>query len=771
MILRNCCAIAVAMMIGGGLAFPACVSAAAQSDRIQIAESSQTDTIANVVVRGVQRIDTSTVLSYTSVRAGDHFDRALIDQDLKSLFRTGLFADIVLKREGDDLVIQVVENPVINRIAFEGNDALDDDALSQEVELRPRVVFTRTKVQSDVARLLELYRRQGRFAASIEPKVIQLDQNRVDLVYEISEGPVTRVTNISFIGNEAFSDSDLRGVVSTKESAWWRFLATGDRYDPDRVDYDKELLRRFYLQNGYVDFNVVSAVAELAPNQQEFFLTYTVDEGERYRVGKITFQNALQSLDVDILRDKLTFKSDQWYDASEIDDSIDGMIAALRNKQYAFATITPHSVRNTENHTVDLVFEVNEGKRVYVERIDIKGNVRTLDEVIRREFLLAEGDPFNQTLLDRTERRLRNLDFFEKVDIRTEPGSAPDQTVIDVDVTEKSTGQISLGAGFSSFDGPLADFSISEHNFLGKGQSVKAAAQLSGRRQEFDLSFTEPYFLDRNLSAGVDLFHTTTDYQTESSYDERTTGFGFRFGYALGLDLRQALRYRFENSSITNVASTASVVIRQQEGQRTISLIGQDLTYDKRNTRINPSDGYVLKLTTDLAGLGGDTRFIRGRAGGAYYYPIAKQWVFSATAEVGAIYGISDDVDIQDRFFIGGDTLRGFATSGIGPRDLTTNDALGGNLFARGSFELSLPLGLPEELGFLGHVFTDFGTLTDIDANSASVVDEASPRVSVGAGVSWQSPFGPLRLDFAIPVVKESFDDVEQFRFSFGTTF
>ena len=756
--------------IGWSLTAPVAAQGVSDDLPAQGAQASQ-DIIQEVLVEGEERIDESTVLSYMDIGVGDAFDRALIDESLKSLFATGLFADVVLRRRDDALVVQVIENPLIAQIAFEGNSAIEDDELEVEVELRPRVVFTRTKVQSDVARILELYRRSGRFAATVEPKVIQLDQNRVNLVFEITEGVKTRVTQINFVGNDVFSDSDLRGEISTKESAWWRFLASGDQYDQDRIEFDKELLRRFYLRNGYVDFNVISGVAELTPDREEFFITFTVEEGERYRVGDISFETELETLDTETLRSQLTFETGEWYDAGEIDASIDLMLASLQDQQFAFADIRPRSERNTEERTVDLVFSVNEGSRVFVERIDINGNVRTIDSVIRRQLRLDEGDPFNRTLLERSERSLSNLNYFETVTVETVQGSAPDQTVIDVEVVEQSTGEISLGAGFSSFDGPLADFSIRERNFLGKGQDVRLAAQLSGRRQEFDLSFTEPYFLERDLSAGVDLFHITTDFQDESSFDETTTGFGVRFGYDLGLDLRQSVRYRLETSEITDVAASASRFIREQEGSRTLSMVGQDLVYDKRNSRLNPTDGYMLRLGTDLAGLGGDTFFVRGRAGAQYYYPIANQVVLSASTEVGAIYGIGDDVDIQDRFFIGGETLRGFATSGIGPRDIVTDDALGGNLFARGSLELSLPIGLPEELGFLGHLFTDVGTLTDIDASGADIVDEASPRVSVGVGVSWQSPFGPIRVDVALPVVKEDFDDTESFRFSFGTRF
>lgn len=724
-----------------------------------------------VRVEGVERIDPTTVTSYLKLKEGDRFDSALMDDSVKSIFKTGLFADVVVQREGDDLVVRVVENPIINQIAFEGNDKIKAEDLEKEIELRERVVYTRTRVQNDVARILELYRRDGRFAATVEPKIITLDQNRVNLVFEIDEGPVTQVTQISFVGNEQVSDATLRGVLTTKETRWWRFLSNSDSYDPDRLDYDKELLRRDYLKRGFADFRVLSAVAELTPDKKEFYVTFTVDEGPRYKINEIKIHNNLAKLDPEAVRPDILLKTGDWYDAEAVEHSVDAIMAKLNDLQFVFVDVRPRIERHAEQQTLDLVFDINEGKRVFVEKIDVNGNERTIDEVVRREMQLVEGDPFNATKLERSERNIKNLGFFERVDVTTKPGTTPDQSVIDVKVKEQSTGELSVGAGFSTVDGPIADFGIRERNFLGKGQDVKLSAQLSGRREEFDFGFTEPYFLDRDLAAGFDLFHTTTDYQDESSFDEKSSGLGLRLGYPLGIDLRQRLYYRFEATDISNVDPGASFFIRRQEGSRTMSMIGQEITYDKRDSRINPSDGYIVRLSTDVAGLGGSTQFGRLKTGGAVYFPVDRDWVLSLSAEAGAIEGIGEDVRISDRFFLGGDNLRGFAFAGVGPRDISTRDSLGGNLYGRGSVEMRVPLGLPEELGFAGHVFSDFGTLTSVDDKGPDVVDDGSIRMSVGAGLSWQSPFGPIRVDFAAPVVDKEYDETEIFRLSFGTTF
>ncbi len=762
---RNLAVVAVCVAVAGVVGTSALVT------RPAIAQIPSGGTISEIRVEGTQRVEPETVRSYMLVQPGDPFDSDRIDRSLKSLFATGLFADVALRREGDTLIVRVVENPIINRIAFEGNHKLSDQTLDAEVQLKPRVVYTRTKVQSDVKRILDVYRRNGRFAASVDPKVIPLEQNRVDLVFEIDEGPVTGVRSITFVGNHEFSASRLREILQTKESRWYRFFSSDDNYDPDRLTYDRELLRKFYLAEGYADFRVVSAVAELAPARDGFFITFTIEEGERYRFGKIDVTNQIKDVKIDDLKPLVTVAQGDWYNADQVDKTIAALTEALGNRGYAFVDIQPRVKRNADNRTIDVTFEIKEGPRVYVERIDITGNVRTLDKVIRREFRLVEGDAFNTSRLQRSEQRIKNLGFFKKTDVTTNPGSSPDKTVIGVNVEEQSTGEFSVGAGFSTSEGVLGDISIRERNLLGRGQDLRIGTVIAQRQQQVDLSFTEPYFLERNLAAGFDLFEINQDNQLIGQFNQFTVGGSLRMGYQITEPLRQTLKYTLRQDTINNVQPTASRFIQEETGTRNTSAVGQVLLYDKRDNRLDPSAGYFGQLGVDVAGLGGDVRYVRTLLTGGYYYSVAPQWVLSLTGEGGYIHGIEDTVRIEDRFFVGGDNLRGFATGGIGPRDLATNDALGGNIYYVGTVSLGFPVGLPQELGITGRVFSDFGSLFNLDEKGDTIADPHSLRVSAGFGVSWASPLGPIKLDLAVPVKRESFDKKQFFRIGFGTRF
>lgn len=735
------------------------------------AATAQSGLIESIEVTGSQRIDPQTVESYLLVAPGDAFDPDRLDRSLKVLFGTGLFADVTMRREGGRLVVAVVENPVINRVAFEGNNRIDTADLEREIQLRPRLVFTRTKVQQDVQRILDVYRLSGRFATEIQPKVIQLEQNRVDLVFEIDEGPLNRIRGLSFIGNRKFSDSDLKDVIQTKEYAFWRLLTTTDTYDPDRLSFDRELLRRFYLENGYADFKVVSAVAELTPDREDFVVTFTIDEGKRYKVGAIDINVNLKRVDKQDLLPLVTMIPGEWYDANEVDNSIDQLTDKIGTLGYAFANIRPKVNQRRDELMIDLTFEVSEGARVYVERIDIEGNVRTLDKVVRREFQLVEGDAFNTSKLRRSRRRIGNLGFFKSTKITNVEGSAPDKTVIKVALEEQSTGQVSLGVGFSSLDGALGDIGISERNLLGRGQNLSFRFQGSAKRQEFDIGFTEPYFLNRDVAAGFDLFQVTRDRQDDSSFDERKAGGALRVGYTLAPDLRQSLRYQYKQTEIRNVKAEASRFIRDQEGKTTVSQISQTLSYDKRDNRNDPTEGYVLSLTTDLAGLGGDTRLARARVRSGYYIPVLEDKVLSFLFEGGHVLGLGQDVGIAERFFVGGQQFRGFANSGIGPRDINTSDALGGNTFYVGTAEFSFPIGLPDDLGFKASVFTDVGSLWNIDSKGSDIFDSSAIRITAGAGLGWSTAFGLIRIDLTSALSKEDRDETEFLRFSFGTRF
>jgi outer membrane protein insertion porin family len=736
--------------------------------------------VREVRIEGTQRIEPETVRSYLLEQPGDPFDSERLDNSLKALFATGYFADVNLRREGDTLIVKVVENPIINRIAFEGNKKFDDKALTDEMQLRPRVVYTRAKVQADVKRIIELYRRSGRFAATVDPKVIPLDQNRVDLVYEINEGALTEISSINFVGARQFGPSKLQEVISTKESRWYRLLSTSDTYDPDRVTYDRELLRKFYLSQGYADFRVISAVAELNQQRDGFYITFTIDEGDRYRFGKVDIDSQMKDVAAGELTALITTAQGDWYDADAVEKTVNALTDALGTKGFAFVDIRPRATRNRDNHTIDLTYVIQEGPRVFVERIDIVGNVRTLDKVVRREFKLAEGDAFNTAKLRRSEERIKNLNFFKKAEVTNAPGSAPDRTIVTAQVEEQSTGELSLGGGFSTTDGPIGNVSVSEHNLLGRGQDLRVGLTLSGRAQQVDLSFTEPYFLGHNVAAGFDIFQIDQKNQLNATYDQFTLGTALRAGYQISEYLRHTVRYTLRTDSIQNVQTGASLFIVDAAGSRLTSSIGQVLLYDRRDNIQDPTRGYIFSLGTDVAGFGGDVRYVRNKANGGWFYSVAPSYVLSVTGEAGQIVGLGQPVNIQDRWFVGGDNLHGFATAGIGPRDKASGDALGGNIYYVSSLSLGFPLGLPQEFGVSGRVFSDIGDLWSFDlvpndtANGRTKSDAndiSSVRMSAGAGVAWKSPFGPIRLDLAVPVMRQAFDKSEFFRISFGTRF
>jgi outer membrane protein insertion porin family len=730
------------------------------------------DTVTAIEVRGNQRIEQATIENYLSLRQGDRFDDRRLDDSLKTLFATGLFDDVRIEREGSVLVVTVVENPIINRVAFEGNDRITTEVLTQEVQLQPRTVFTRARVQAAVTRILDIYRSSGRYGATVEPKVIELDQNRVDLVFEIKEGPLTGVGGISFIGNENFSDSALRGVIQTKESAWYRFFTTDDTYDPDRLAYDQELLRRFYTSRGYAQFEVRSAVAELSPDGSDFFITFTVDEGELFNFGDITVTSNVRDVQPEELQSLLVPVAGETYSSEQIEKTVEALTDRLSVLGYAFTRVNPVQQIDTENKTVAVNFVVDEGPRVYVERIDIRGNVRTLDRVIRREFRLAEGDAFNADLLRRSEQRIRALGFFDRVEVGTQQGSAADKVVITVDVVERSTGELSFGAGYSTSDGVLGDIRLRERNLLGRGQDIDAQFTFSGRRQDIGVGFTEPYFMDRDLAVGFDLFSRETDYQDESSFDERNVGGTVRANYPLTENWRHGVRYTLRNDKIFDVPDDSSPYIRDEEGDRTSSIIGQTLAYDTRDDRFLPNAGTLLRLDQDIAGLGGDNQWIKHEVRSDWYYSIIPDVVVNLGVSAGYIVGFGgEEVHLSDRFFIGGASFRGFEFAGIGPRDVDFGDALGGNLYYVGTAEMRFPLGLPEELQIFGRSFAQAGTLTDIDLSGPGLEDSGSLRASAGVGLSWISPLGPLAIDFALPFAKEDYDETEEFRISFGTRF
>ena len=737
--------------------------------------------IREILVSGNQRVESETVKSYLAVAEGDPFDDGKIDKSLKALFATGLFADVNIRREGDSLAVRVVENPVINRVAFEGNHHVKTDQLEKEVQLKARSVYTRTKVQTDVKRILELYRHNGRFAATAEPKLIELPQNRVDLVFEIAEGDSTSVERISFLANRQFDDDDLKQILQTKEEKWWRFLSSDDTYDPDRVAYDRDLLRKFYMKNGYADFRVVSSVAELSDDREKFYITFTLDEGERYRYGKVSVKSALKDLKAEELAPLVTdLEEGDWYNADQVEEIVQKLTDAVGNKGYAFTDIRPTLVRNRENRTIDILFDIKEAPHVFVERIDIRGNVRTLDKVIRREFRLVEGDAFNAARLRRSRERVKDLDFFDKPDVtNVASDTAADRTVIRADVTEKSTGQLSFGLGYSSTIGALIDVGASERNLLGTGQIVSANASLALKQTQITLGYTEPYFLDRHVAVGADLFATNTDVNQTLVYSAQSIGGDVRATYNYDEYLSHLWKYTLSQTRVGDIQEGASVYIQEEAGTTTLSSIGQTLLYDRRDSRIQPTSGYYLRFGTEFAGVGGTEDFVRVSSGAGTYFKLdhAADWVLTLSVQGNELFPLEGkDIRINERYFLGGDTMRGFKVGGISPRDYESQDALGGLWDATATAEIRVPLGLPKEFGVQGLLFTDIGTVGGTDKSVVGTLADpiqqsSAPRAASGFGVIWKSPMGPINIDLAYPWMRESYDKVQIFRLNFGQRF
>lgn len=856
------------------------------------------ETIRSVNVVGNQRLEAQTILSYIQLRAGQPYTPAVADQALKDLYATELFANVQVRNEDGRVVIEVKENPVVNRIILEGNKRIKNDKILPEIKVAPRQIFTRSKVRADVARIIELYKRQGRYAASVEPKMVMLEQNRVDIVFEITEGEKSKVRQINIIGNEEFSDSDLRSEMVTKQARFFRLFSSNTSYDPDRLAFDQQKLRQFYLTEGYADFRVVSAVAELTPDKKDFIITYVVEEGERYKFGDVQIDSQLRDFDAEALERRLPMKSGDWYNAKQVEDTIEGLNETAGTYGYAFADVRPRYERNKEDLTMDLTFVIAEAPRVYIERIDVNGNTLTQDKVIRREFRLAEGDAFNSLQVRRSSNRIKSLGYFqEKFEVEQKPGSAPDRIVLEANVEERPTGELQLSAGFSSIESFIFQASVRQRNFRGRGQTVGLSGSYSRYTKSVEASFTEPYLFDRNVSLGIDIYRR--DYNSfnyfnndrNNTYEQSTTGFQIRAGLPLTEYITAVARYTLNYDDISldenqfffdndgdGIAECEPVLagryLCEAIGKRTSSILGLSLIYDRLDNRVRPSRGILASISGDFAGLGGSVKYLRMRANLAKYWPIGGGFIFSLQGEGGAIKSLEDrnlpfvdDVRLTDRFFLGEPQMRGFDIRGIGPRVLRKplienpddpdgalipstdrsqfrDDALGGKYYYMARAELEIPLGSgARELGLRPSIFVDAGAVwgitnpnvdtkpdgaffqtrnedgdplfTQIDmaelndagdcvATETSTVtneinpsppaclgtnindplgrsigpyqeffvgDTWKPRVAIGIGVNWNSPFGPFRIDFSKVLLKREGDDTKAFTFNVGTQF
>src|ERR1700688_349978 len=721
--LALCCVVLGGIVVGTGI-----VSVA--SSDVALAQTPN-----SIVVEGNRRVEADTVRSYFKRGPGGQLGPAQIDDAIKALYATGLFQDVHTNNSGGRLVVTVVENAVINRVAFEGNKKAKDDQLKSEVQSKPRGTLSRPTVQADVQRIIEIYQRSGRFDVKVEPKIIDLPNNRVDLVFEITEGEKTGIKEIRFVGNNAFSFGRLKEVIKTSESNWLSFLQTTDIYDPDRIEADRDLLRRFYLQHGFADVRIISAVGEYDPAKKGFIVSFNIDEGPQYRVGTIDVVSNVHAIDPDSLRGRIKLSSGSVYNADLVEKSVEAMTIEAARRGYAFATVRPRGDRNFEVKTINLSFVVEEGTRAYIERINIRGNTRTRDYVIRREFDIGEGDAYNRALIDRAERRLKNLNFFKTVKITNEPGSAPDRVVVNVNVEEMPTGEFSVSGGFSTSDGFLAEVSVQDRNLMGRGQFAKASVSYGQYSRGFNLSFIEPYLLGYRMAGGIDLFASETLASSYVSYNTTTFGVNLKLGFALSEELVFQPRYsiyrqevtlpNYLNNCITPpttplsmfggivptgfVAHTFPVVpgvdecyadgeaslpvrVELAQGPVTVSLLGYSLAYNTLNNNKSPTSGFYAEIKQDFAGVGGDVNFIRSTFETRNYYEVYSDVIGVLKLQGGYLTGWGDkNLRMLDHFQMGPNLVRGFAPAGLGPRDITpgtTNDALGGTMFWGASFEM-----------------------------------------------------------------------------------
>ncbi|MGE4482165.1 outer membrane protein assembly factor BamA [Acidocella sp.] len=751
-------------------------------------------TIAAINVTGNKRIEASTITAYMVVQPGSPFDPQQINQSVKTLYATGLFKSVNITRKGNDLDVAVVENPLVDQVLFSGNSALSDKDALAAVSMKPRSVYTPEAAEAGRRALLDAYAKKGHYNAQVTANIIKLPDNRVNVVYQCDEGKETLISRIGFVGNHHFSQSTLRQVVSSRQSAWWRFLSSADEYNPERVEYDEYLLHKFYFHKGYADFQVLSANANLSPDRKSFYLTFTVDEGARYKVGSVKIVSSIPHLSEKDLRGLVPLSKGDWFDGDALQEGIDALNKRALDLGYAFATVNPQVKSDKKTHTLDIVLNVVNGPRVWIQRIDITGNTRTEDKVIRRQLTVAEGDAYNQSKIDKSTQNLKNLGFFKDEKITTSPGSTPQQVVLNTAVQEQATGQFSLGGGYSTSIGALLNTGLSQNNFLGTGINASINALIAQRGTQINLGMTDPYFLDRNLIAGWDVFRTVTDSYTATSqaysYSESSIGADVRLGYRFNQNVRQTFTYTVSERNIYDIptGSSTNIYIESEAGKSSLSQLSQTLTFDYLDDDQNPTSGLMVNLTTDLAGLGGDAKYLRISPDVSYYIPLErifgnKRWVLKFSGSAGYLVDMRGYQDkIEDRFFLGGDTLRGFADGGVGPYvepvynssgTLTSSGGqIGGRYMWTQSTELHFPLPVSPDLGISGFAFVDVGSLWGANPiGTATLHDSSAPRVGAGVGVSWNTPFGLINLSLAQPVVKQEGDQVQQFRVSFGTRF
>ncbi|SSC73644.1 unnamed protein product [Ciceribacter sp. T2.26MG-112.2] len=744
--------------------------------------------IQRIDVRGAQRVGVDAVRSNITIRPGQSFSNVDIDESVKRLYATGFFSDVRISVSGGTLVVNVSENQLVNQVVFNGNRKLKDDKLRGVVQTQPMGPYSESLISADIERIKEAYAGIGRSDVEVTTQVVPVAEGRVNLAFVVNEGDRTKINKINFVGNNAYGDGRLSALIQTKRSNMLSFLTRKDVYNEDKLRADEEALRQFYYNHGYADFRVISSDVTLDETGNEYAITITVDEGERYKFGNIAVESTVEGIDGAELERLVETRAGNTYSARDVQKSMEAISQRVSAAGYPFARVVPRGDRNFENNTIGVTYLVDQGERAYVERIEIRGNTRTRDYVIRREFDISEGDAFNQETISRAKRRLEALGYFTTVNISTAPGSASDRVVVVVDVVDQPTGSFSIGAGYSvGGDGFVLEASVEEKNFLGRGQFIRVAVGggLDDART-YNFSFTEPYFLGYRLAAGFDVFRSETSSNSDYNYEE--TGATLRVTAPITEELATTVRYTYKELKYTedgaygaddtpytaddNVSAPYMDLIENSPWKQ--SIVGHSIVYNSLDDRLMAREGIYASFTHEYAGLGGDSEYYKAYAKFRYYHTLSDEFdlIGSLSASAGHVVSTGGDLNVFDQFQIGGKELRGFESSGIGPR--LEGDALGGTTYFTASAEANFPLPLfPQDLNIRGTVFADAGTLygNDVGNSAGAVGTDMSLRASVGAGILWLSPFGPLRFDYAVPVAKEDFDEVQNFRFSMANAF
>lgn len=741
--------------------------------------------ISKITITGNKRIEASTVQSYLGLKIGEEYSPAKQNEAIKSLYATNLFEDVSVKFIKGNLVVKVMEPAFVSKVDFKGNSKVKSAVLSKELLTTAGESVSKAKIQSDIQKIKEVYKRSGRFSVIVTSELEPQDNNRAKVIFNIIEGPKTAIRHIHFVGNRQYREGELKSVILTKETAWFRFLETNDTYDPDRIEYDKELLKSFYQSVGFADFRVISATAELAPTKDYFVLTYSIEEGEKYNIGDVAIDSKIADIDIDSMRKFIDIKAGQVFNIKSLERIAEKMSDKLASSGYPQVSVYPDTIKQKDNRIVDIKFVIDKADKVFINKININGNLKTEDKVIRREFKIAEGDIFNRSYIEKGEQNLRNLDYFQTVSTKVGTTNRRDRYDINIDVEEKSTSSIGFDLGYNTAGGPFGRLSFLERNLVGTGKYLTAGVTMAKKSTNYYAGVTEPHFMDKDLSLSGNVFKNHSGKsggfgQIEQNYILDSIGLKTSLGYEIKEDLTHDIDYTIKKDNLKASLLTSSRFITEQIGKFTTSSIGQTLTYDKTDSRIVPKNGYIISGSQEYAGLGGDNKYLKHEVDAKYFKSfINNKLTLKLAGSAGDIRGISGakTVRISDRFNLGDYSLRGFAAGGVGPRDKITNEGLGGQEFYSFTTELNFPIGLPEEFNVTGAVFNDIGSVWKVKANpksnygTESFYNDRSLRSSVGIGIIWVTRFAPIRIDYAWAIKKKPYDDRQKFHIKFSTHF